>query len=390
MQQVNTHDTHDNAKEQEVLINELRALHQATHEIVSELSLDRVLQRIVHTARRLAQVHYSALLIRDETGRMARFVTAGMSAAQKEKIGPLPIGRGLLAEVFHHGKSIIVNHIKRHPAAVGFPEHHPAMKRLLGVPIIAKGRLIGALYLADKEDKAKFDENDLALVEMLAMHAAIAIENARLYEQSQRLSALEERARFAQDLHDSIIQSLYAEGMMLDQIKLDIDPANQQAHKQLDRSLDMLTHVIQDIRSYIFDLRPQAIQRKGIRSRLEGLVHELRSNVRLPVQLIIDPDIDSYLDGERASHVFHICHEALSNAARHAKAKAIMVRLSRQERTVTIVIEDDGVGFQPPTEIEPGHRGLANIHARADQLGAQLKMESRKHNGTHIELTFRV
>lgn len=376
--------------DQKALIDELRALHQVTKEIASELALDRVFQRVVETAQRLVKVRYAALGIRNEQGMITRFVTAGINVSQREKIGPQPVGRGLLSVVFQRGESMIVDKIAHHPAATGFPAHHPIMEQLLSVPIFSKGQLLGALYLADKNDKCAFSQHDLALVEMLALHAAIAIDNAQLYSRSQQLSALEERARFAQDLHDSVIQSLYAEGMMLDQIKLNIDPTNEDAHQQLDLSLEMLARVIQDIRSYIFDLRPQAMQQQGVRARLEGLVQELRVNIRLPVQAVIDPAIDTYLEPLQAKHVFHICHEALSNAARHAKAEQIVLRLMREANAVTISVKDDGVGFTPPSQIEPGHRGLANIQERAVQLGAQFTLESHQQRGTHIQVTFQL
>ena len=376
-------------KEQALLIDELRALHQATQEIAGELSLDGVLQRIAKAARKLVGVRYAALRIHDEDGAGVRFVTAGMSAKQSKKIGPLPVGRGLLGTLFHQGKSIIIDNVAGRPDAVGFPKHHPKMKRLLSVPISSKEQLIGVLFLADKENRSKFNKNDLALVEMLAYHAALAIENATLYERSQRMSALEERERFARDLHDGIIQSLYAEGMMLDQVKLDIDPANQSAHQQLDLTLKMLADVIQDVRSYIFDLHPQAMmEQQGVRARLEGLVRELRVNIRLPVQALIDPDIDAYLTPEQARHIFHICHEGLSNAARHARAEEIILRLIRKQQSVTVSIEDDGIGFKVPTQIKLGHRGLANIQSRAAQLGAQISIKSRKKAGTCVQVVF--
>ena len=375
--------------EREKLIAELKALSQAAQAITSELSLEQVLQTIVEASRVLVNVKYAALGVHDEQGHLSRFVTSGIEAADYVKIGAWPAGRGLLQLIFHQGQSLIVDDIARHPVAVGFPEYHPDMQNLLGVPIFSKGKLIGALYMADKEDGTRLAENDQKLVEMLTLHAAIAIENAHLYEQRQQLALLEERERFARDLHDGIIQSLYAVGLGLDQIKLDIAPINQAAADHIDLSLKSLAGVIQDIRTYIFDLRPQAIQQRGLKARLSGLIDELRVNIRLPVKAEIYPDIDSCLTDQQASHLFHISHEALSNAARHAKANQIVVRLTREDETVTLQIEDDGLGFEAPPQINPGHRGLANIQSRVSVLGATMTLDTRPQQGTRLTITLR-
>jgi signal transduction histidine kinase len=225
---------------------------------------------------------------------------------------------------------------------------------------------------------------------MLSLHASIAIENASLYEQTQTLTTLQERERFAQDLHDGIIQSLYGVGLALDQTKLDIAALGEAATRQIDLSVNSLGEVIKDLRSYIFDLRPQALQQRGLKTRLDALIQELKVNIRLPVEAHISPDIDLYLEEMQSRHVFHICHEALSNAARHAKANHIFVNLSRDNDTVSLRIEDDGVGFEELPEIRLGHRGLANIQKRAAQLGGSLNINSQPQQGTRLTLLFSI
>jgi signal transduction histidine kinase len=263
------------------------------------------------------------------------------------------------------------------------------MRTLLGVPIFSKGELIGALYLADKQDGSNFTEPDQQFVEMLALHAAIAIENARLYEQTQRLAILEERERFARDLHDSIIQSIYGVGLTLDQIKVDIASTSETASEQIDLTLQSLASVIQDLRNYIFDLRPQALKYHGLKARLEGLIRELRVSTLLAIQAEISPDIDIYLSDMQARHIFHICHEALANAARHAKASQISLSLAREEEAVMLRIEDDGIGFEMGPQIKPGHRGLVNMYTRASEIGTSLTIDSVPQQGTRLTLILR-
>jgi PAS domain S-box-containing protein len=375
-------------KERERLINELRALNEAARAISSELSLEQVLHKIAEAAQALVRVKYVALGVRDSQGNFSHFITAGINQEDYAKIGPLPSGRGLLGLLLHEGKSLIVNDIVNHPISVGFPNHHPVMRSLLGVPIFSKkGALIGALYLADKQDGSEFVEADQQLIERLAYHAAIAIENARLYEQTQRLAILEEQERFARDLHDGIIQSIYGVGLSLDSAKAAISRTNDTARQQIDLSLKNLAQVITGVRNYIFDLRPQALKDKGLYARMQGLIKELQINTLLTIEADIDPDINTYLNESQASHVFHIAHEALANVVRHSKARKLRLTLVKNKKVITLLIEDDGIGFEPPTQIEHGHHGLANVKERASLLRATFNIDSAPDQGTRFTLT---
>lgn len=375
--------------EREHRIIALRALNDSVRAITAELSLEQVLQKITHAARELVQVRYAALGLHDGAGHLIRFITAGIEPEEHMKIGPQPSGRGLLGQLLRRGESIIVNQISGHAASVGYPENHPHMEGLLGVPIFSKDKLIGALYLTEKRDGRDFTESDQQLVEMLAVHAAIAIDNAKLYEQTQRLAILEERERFARDLHDGIIQSIYAVGLALDQAKMDIRPDNYAAQEQIELSLKSLASVIKDIRNYIFDLRPEALKYQGLQARLDGLIKELRVNTLLPIHVEISPNIDAHLTEMQSRHIFHITHEALSNAARHAKPTQISLHLLKMDGEIVVIVEDDGVGFDYHPRVTPGHHGLANMQARAEQLNARLDINSSPKQGTRLTLKFR-
>lgn len=373
--------------EREKLIGELKALNEAAQTITSELALKEVLHKIVESARFLIKAKYAALAVRDDHGNISNFVTAGLSQEDHARIGSLPTGRGLLGVLLHQGKPMIVKDVASHPAAVGVPKHHPVMQSLLGVPIYSKETLIGAIYLTDKEDGSDFSKTDQELIEMLALHAAIAIENARLYEQTQRLAILEERERFARDLHDGIIQSIYGVGLSLDNAKAAIRITNQAAREQIDLSLKSLSQVITDVRNYIFDLRPQALKDKGLNARLQGLVKELEINTLLLIEADIDPEINTYLNDTQASHIFHITHEALANVVRHAQARKVHLSLTKNGDTINLLVEDDGIGFKPPARVAHGHHGMANIYKRVSLLGATLNLDSVPAQGTRLAVT---
>ncbi len=365
---------------------QLKALSEATQSVTSELSLEHVLQKIAQAARKLINTRFAALGVHDGTGHLSRFITAGLSQGQQTHMGSLPTGLGLLGYFLHRGESLIIKDIASHPEALGFPADHPKMHSLLGVPIFSKGELIGALYLTDKVDGSEFTETDQQLIEMLALHAATAIENANLYEKTQHLAILEERERFARDLHDGIIQSIYAVGLSLDNIKATLPPENDLARTQIDLSLKSLGNVINDLRNYIFDLRPQALKTKGLYARLEGLIKELKVNTLLPIHVEIDSDINNYVTDLQASQIFHIAHEALSNAARHARPKKINLALIRQGNLLILRVEDDGHGFLVTDSINHGHHGLSNIRKRAAILDADLRIDSAPNQGTRLIL----
>ncbi len=136
-------------------------------------------------------------------------------------------------------------------------------------------------------------------------------------------------------------------------------------------------------------MRPQALKYKGLAARLDGLIKELRVNTLLPIQGYIEPGIDHHLTEMQARHLFHIAHEALSNAARHAKAGQISFSLAQTQdrQQVTMVVADDGIGFMFHPQIEPGHHGLANIRDRVAQLNASLEIKTAPRIGTRLPLT---
>ncbi len=188
----------------------VKAMSDAVLAIAGERSVDTVLQRIVHTARELVGARYAALGVPDGEGNFARFITSGMTEEEVEAMGPLPRTHGLLGATLESEESYRTLDIKRDPRFRGWwPSAHPLMGSFLGVPIVARGEVVGAFYLTDKERAEEFDAEDQELIEMLAPHAAVAMENARLYERSRELSIVEERNRLARELHDSLVQKLF-------------------------------------------------------------------------------------------------------------------------------------------------------------------------------------
>ncbi len=365
---------------------QLQALDQAVRGISRVLDVDRVLQTIVDRVRDLVQAQYAAIGIVDASGAIERFITSGLSDEHRHRIGELPRGRGLLGLIIREDRSYRIPDISSHPERHGFPQHHPEMQSFLGMPIRTSDAVVGRLYLTNKLGASEFSGDDQALVEMFAMHAGIAIENARLNNQVQRLAVVDERDRIGRDLHDSAIQSIYGQTLALEDVSelMDDDPA--EAKRRVDNAIDALHAVIRDIRNFIFGLRPVLLESGNLSDGLRYLAGELHRNggVEVEVDIAADSVIVKGLPIELVADLLAITREALSNVARHASAGRATVRLDASDDGLELLVSDDGRGFDVDHASEGGHLGIANIRARSEALGGTFSLQSAAGGGTTI------
>jgi signal transduction histidine kinase len=364
--------------------DEMAAMDVATRGIAGVLDLDRVLQLITDRVRELSHAQYAALGIVDQEGGLERFITSGLNRAARERIGALPRGHGMLGVIIASPKPLRVHDVTTDPRRYGFPAEHPPMHSLLGVPIGAKGRSMGRLYLTNKLPGGDFTEDDERLVEMFAMHAGIAIENARLHEQVQRLAIVEERERIGRDLHDGIIQSIYAVGLSLEDVPELMADEPEEARQRVDRAIDSLDQSIRDIRNFIFGLRPELLEQAGLVGGLAALADEFRVNSMVDVDLETAGVEETDLSPEQTGQLLSIAREALSNIARHSKATRGAVRVETHDGLVRLVVSDNGVGFYPDRQRGPSHQGLVNLNERAESIGGRLVLQSEPGAGTRI------
>ncbi len=362
------------------------ALDAATRAIAGVLDVEAVLQVIVDEVRPLVSARYAALGIVAPDGSMERFVTGGIDLETRTLIGDTPHGKGLLAALIREGRSIRIPDIAADPRSYGFPPHHPPMTSFLGVPVTLGGRSIGNLYLTDKAGAQEFTAEDQAIVEAFARHAGIAMENARLHEEVRRLAVLDERERISTDLHDGIIQSLYAVGLSLEDVPDLMAEDPDEVTVRVERAIERLHRTIRDIRSFIFGLRPELFGDAGLAEGIAAVVDEARRHT------IVDLELD--LDGLRSdpgpvatTHVLAVVGEALSNIARHAgAARAWISATTESDGRIVVIIRDDGHGIDPIIVASPGHQGLANMRGRATAIGARLTIESGAEGGTIVRL----
>ena len=543
----------------EQLEERLAALHLASLELVRDLSLDDVLQRIIHLAREQAKARFAALGVVDDEGKLLQFIPVGMTREEIRLTGDSPVGLGLLGALKHERQTIRIPDIGTDPRSGGFPPHHPVMHSFLGVPILLGEHLLGLIYLTDKEDHFEFTKDDECVIETLAAYAAVAISNARLYQgmterdqaltkrtedlalinemattmassleideilnqtlsrvmdhlnieageiflreesglflrlalhigdgfqsiwtrdsfqvgegpvgqvaetgiplvsvnpqkearyfrravieagfcciacipltsrgnvlgvmcvvakqvsqldkrnqdlllsigiwaglsienarlhrQAQRLAVLEERERIGMDLHDGIIQSIYAVGLALDYAQSAVKEDPRMARLKIEQAIEGLNNAIRDIRSYILDLRPRQFRGEDLMVGLQQLVDEFVANSRSQATLSGPKNGLVALPTPNATALFHICQEALANVARHSRAPQVNVHLWNNNDRVILEVADNGRGFDlRKMSVTLGH-GLSNMHVRAHKVGGDVEIVSEPGEGTTV------
>jgi signal transduction histidine kinase len=340
----------------------------------------------VHAARELGGARYAALGVPDGEGAFARFITSGMSDKLIAAMGPLPRTHGLLGAMLESPAPYRTEDIHTHPRFRGWwPRAHPDMRSFLGVPIVARGGIIGALYLTDKEGASAFSEEDEKLIVLLAAHAAIAIENARLHERSRELSIVEERNRLARELHDSVVQQLFGVVLAAQSAGELLSRGDAAAGGEVERVQTLARGAMDELRSVVFELRPASLEAEGLAQVLRKHVDVVRRVSGAPIELRIGAP--PALGAAAAGQVFRIAQEALQNALRHAEAERIEVRLEDGGGRLLLTVADDGRGFDASAPVMRGRRlGLTSMEERATELGGRLTVDARPGEGTTVRL----
>ena len=362
----------------------LRQLLDAVLAIGSDLDLPAMLRRIVELATTLVDARYGALGVLDETGtRLAEFITVGVDDETHRAIGHLPEGHGILGLLIQDAKPLRLPDLGEHPDSFGFPPNHPPMQSFLGVPILARDAVFGNLYLTEKTSAEAFSDIDEELVVGLAAAAGVAIENARLHARVQELTVLEDRERIARDLHDTVIQRLFATGLSLQGTVSLIgrDPAT--AADRVHAAVDDLDLTVKHIRSAIFGLEASRANRGRLRDQVQALVRESAGALGFEPRVLFDGPVDAATSAQLSADVLATLREALSNAARHAGASRVDVEVLAGADALVLRVSDDGVG--PPADDAPRGHGLANMASRAEQHGGSCEVRAGDTGGTVLE-----
>jgi signal transduction histidine kinase len=543
----------------EQLQKRLAALHSASVDLVKEMTLDSLLERIASIAREQVDARYAAVGVIDEQGGLEKFFPVGMTREEIDLMDHPPFGLGLIGQLMRAKEPLRLKQIKGYPNSSGFPEHHPMMTSFLGVPIRLADQSLGQIYLTNKQGADEFTEDDSMVIQTLASYAAVAIaharlyqelsnrdktltrrnqdlallndlastlatsldieeildkslkrvmenpnicvaevffseedvdelrlmnhlgefegnlwvknifeygegpigitaqsgkpyvdefpgdfsrllkpdvkvsdlrqlacfpltgrsgslgvlclatvpykfldeheiqlfsaigawvgtatENVRLFNQGRRLAILEERERIGMDLHDGVIQSIYAVGLVLEHARLLMPTDPDKAGDRINQAINDLNHTIRDIRSYILDLRPRQMNEENLLDGIRRLIDDFRTNTQVDATLEGPEDTYHTLPQTHAVAIFHIAQEGLANIAKHAHASHVKVTIWTSADRLLLEIHDDGVGYDMGgTSLTLGH-GLSNMHTRAINVGGDVEITSEPGEGTTI------
>lgn len=374
----------------------LDALRRAGLALTTELEIGKVLQQVVDQSRALVDARYGALAVVGADGRtVEQFYTSGLSPDVHNRLQNMPVGDGVLGVMSRDGQPIRLADIAGDLRAAGFPEGHPKMRTLVGVPIQSKGRIYGNLYLTDKRItlpsggaiEGEFSAEDEELLAMFALQAAIAIENAQLYRENQQIAVLRERERIGMDLHDGVIQSIYAIGLLLDDARHRIDTAPAQSREVIGAAISGLNEVIADIRNYIQHLRPRRFQGRSIRQGLEALAQELRNDTMLTVSVAIDEQAAAICSPRQVDEFLHIAQEALANVRKHAAASQVAIYFGFEEGLLQLSVQDDGAGMDATDARQSQGNGLRNMRARARSMHGEFRLQTAPGAGARVAVT---
>jgi signal transduction histidine kinase len=363
----------------------LVALRDITSEILADADADSLLAKIADHARDLAGADSATILTTSSTpGRLVVAAAVGAHAAQVRG-QEVPATKSISGEVMKSGTPFVTEDASAHSTA-----YQPIIRRghvgpAIFVALRVRGRATGTLMVANLKGGRTFDPGTVRLVETFADQASVAMAYVRAQADVRRVGLMDERERIARELHDGVIQSLFAVGMGLQGTALITGSPEQAA--RIEVAVGELDTVIRDLRNYIFGLRPGILADRQLDQALRALGDEAQASSRATVVVDVDVDLAASLSG-RSHEIVQLTREALSNVARHAKAKNSAVRLARTGQSAVLTIDDDGTGFD--TRVVSHGDGLRNMRERASGLGGKLQIASAKGKGTRLRITFPV
>lgn len=367
---------------------ELEALRVASLHIQGELALDAVLQRIVDQACRLLDARYGAISVLDASRRIVAFVTSGISAEERARIGDPPQGRGVLGIPLDFGQRIRVPDLTQHRESAGFPANHPPMKSLLAVPVVSSGPFRGNLYLAEKRGAAEFGPDDEEVLIRFAATAAVAIDSSHLHERLRSLAVTEERLRIAHEMHDGLAQVLaYVNTKALAAREHLARGKTAEADTQLEQLSQAAREVYADVREGILGLRSSLGEHGQLADVLASYVERWRLQAEIAANFEFASSVA--LAPQQELQLVRIVQEGLANVRKHSRAKSVRIAIEpigAPAHGVRLTIEDDGIGFNPAAlgRSEFPRFGLATMRERAESVGGSLRFETTPGHGARV------
>jgi signal transduction histidine kinase len=346
--------------------------------IVQKADMRSLVDETVDAAIELTGAGYGAFGIVNNHGRLVEFHHRGVSEEIASLIGDPPVGRGILGDIMRHGVVVRTDNIASHSGYTGMPPEHPHMSSFLGAPVKVRDMVFGNLYVTNKT--VPFSALDETVLKTLATAAGAGINLIRMGQELRDRAVDEDRDRIARDVHDSIIQNLFAVGLGL-QARSAVED-NPELRAVLGGASTAIDDSITELRRLIHDLHDDPPTRGSLAQDVQELVERLAKPYVVPVEVSVSGNIPP-LDISLIDDVLQIVREAVSNALRHSSATSITVSLTTDDRSLLFVIADNGHGFNVAKTT--WGLGLTNMRTRARRVGGEIVIDSNHARGTLVE-----
>jgi two-component system nitrate/nitrite sensor histidine kinase NarX len=376
-------------KQLERKAQETEALYQIGMEISSLLPVDRVVEQVVSHGRQLLQADRAGLALLDEDSQEIHwkiFLGGEEEAFTRIRLKP---GQGVAGRVISRGEPVIIEDVSKDPADAPAANPILELERLhsaLAVPLRRGGQVVGALMVGNQAP-SQFGNDQVRLLTGLASQAAVAIENARLYEQTEVFAASRERERIAREMHDSLAQTLAYLRLKMRAVERLLRPEEgREALEALGEMRKMTEEAYEDVRQAIFGLRTIVSRTLGLIPTLTEYLHEFSEQSKIAVGLRMAEETAPRFSPAVEIQVIRIIQEALANVRKHAAAKRAWVSFEVEDGQVKVTIEDNGRGFDSEQVLnQKGLRfGIQTMRERAEGVGGSLEIDTAPGKGTQV------
>lgn len=362
----------------------LDAMHQVATALLVGTDLQESLRLVARHARVLVSADAATIALPDPSGETMVIEVAEGSLDGDVRGQRFPRAGSVAGDVLATGDTAILE-----DASQDYRVQQPQVRAgeagpAIFVPLVAAGSPFGTLSVARVKGAAPFAQTEIDLVESFAAQASVVLEHGRSREQAERLTLLEDQERIARDLHDTVIQRLFACGLSLQgATRLILDP---EARRRVDAAVEELDVTVRHIRTVIFDVgRASSQEDLSLRSRVIGITREAGRALGFEPRVVFDGPVDTAVPDHVAEELISSAREALSNVVRHAQATQVDVEVVVDGTDVVLGVSDNGVGVDVEV-ISAGGHGLRNLRSRAERLGGTLAMHARDSGGTVLEL----
>jgi signal transduction histidine kinase len=363
---------------------DLALLNDIASVLTSSLELDEILNKTLAVAMNYMKVEAGAIfLLEDDKETLRMVLHRGQAAEAFWTRNRFQVGEGIIGEVARSGQTRVSADLRGEASSVESSILEAGFRQAAYLPLKSGESLQGVMIVATRNE-APLDERGVRLLSAVGNWAGLAIENGSLHSNARRLAVLEERDRIGMDLHDGIIQSVYGVGLSLENALHTIEEDPALSKVRISEAIGGLNQAIRDIRAYILDLRPRQMGNDGLMSGLKRLATEYRANTFAEITLDGPEGGLEQLPQVNALVLFHICQEALANAAKHAGAKHLSVSVWSAEDRVVLEVQDDGKGFAVEKMSTTIGHGLSNMQSRAHAVGGDVDITSAPSEGTNV------